>query len=202
MTKKKKKQGHYCRICGEHKSNESFSGKGHTKHICKLCDALPQEKKNELQILNKIEQAGVKYPKSRQDWELLEKYAQCNKCPKAKELATFFLEKSRSLPEIDSDDDLFDDIDADIDYLPIFSEKKKFTQLDNDEKMILRDYIRSELSEHLEYVKNIPTENELIEMRKQMMSFFEEECHIELKKDVTLRKFFEDNAASMIKKLF
>ena len=24
-----KKRGHYCKICGEYKSNEKFSGKGH-----------------------------------------------------------------------------------------------------------------------------------------------------------------------------
>lgn len=33
----KKHKGHYCKICGEYKSNESFSGKGHAKHICKKC---------------------------------------------------------------------------------------------------------------------------------------------------------------------
>jgi hypothetical protein len=55
---------------------------------------LPQEKKNELQILNRIGHAGEKYPKSRQDWELLEKYAGSNKYPEAKELALFFLEMS------------------------------------------------------------------------------------------------------------
>ncbi|MEG1660789.1 MAG: hypothetical protein RR304_09540 [Bacteroides sp.] len=37
MAKKKKQQGHYCRICGENKANEKFSGKGHTQHICKTC---------------------------------------------------------------------------------------------------------------------------------------------------------------------
>lgn len=37
MAKKKKKQGHYCRICGEYKANEKFSGKGHAQHICKAC---------------------------------------------------------------------------------------------------------------------------------------------------------------------
>ena len=26
--KKKKQQGHYCRICGDYKANEKFSGKG------------------------------------------------------------------------------------------------------------------------------------------------------------------------------
>ena len=28
---KKKHKGHYCKICGEYKSNESFSGKGHAQ---------------------------------------------------------------------------------------------------------------------------------------------------------------------------
>lgn len=37
MPKKKKRQGHYCRICGEYKANEKFSGKGHAQHICKTC---------------------------------------------------------------------------------------------------------------------------------------------------------------------
>ena len=29
--------GHWCRICGQQKPNEKFSGKGHKNHICKLC---------------------------------------------------------------------------------------------------------------------------------------------------------------------
>ena len=36
-----KKRGHYCKVCGEYKSNESFSGRGHAAHICKKCAALP-----------------------------------------------------------------------------------------------------------------------------------------------------------------
>ena len=36
MVKKKRKHGgHYCKVCGCHKSNESFSGRGHALHICK-----------------------------------------------------------------------------------------------------------------------------------------------------------------------
>lgn len=34
---KKKGQGHYCRVCGRHRANEKFSGKGHAQHICKDC---------------------------------------------------------------------------------------------------------------------------------------------------------------------
>lgn len=37
MSKKRRKSGHYCKICSEYKSNESFSGKGHANHICKRC---------------------------------------------------------------------------------------------------------------------------------------------------------------------
>ena len=35
--KKRKQQGHYCRICGRRRPNEKFSGKGHATHICKDC---------------------------------------------------------------------------------------------------------------------------------------------------------------------
>ena len=43
--KKHKHQGHYCKMCGEYKSNESFSGKGHRLHICKKCISAKKEKK-------------------------------------------------------------------------------------------------------------------------------------------------------------
>ena len=36
-----KKRGHYCKVCGEYKANEKFSGKDHAAHICKTCAALP-----------------------------------------------------------------------------------------------------------------------------------------------------------------
>lgn len=32
-----KKHGHYCKVCGEYKANEKFSGKGHAAQICKSC---------------------------------------------------------------------------------------------------------------------------------------------------------------------
>jgi hypothetical protein len=37
MARKKKRQGHYCRVCGRYRANEKFSGKGHARHICKDC---------------------------------------------------------------------------------------------------------------------------------------------------------------------
>lgn len=35
-----KPHGHFCKVCGEHKANEKFSGKGHAAHICKACMSL------------------------------------------------------------------------------------------------------------------------------------------------------------------
>ena len=199
---KKKLPGHYCKICGERKANEAFSGKGHANHVCKQCSSLPQERKNELQILNRLASAAMKYPRKKQDWELLEKYAKSNKYPEAREFAQSVLEMNRSQPDMETDD--YDDIifdNADIDNLPIFSEKKKFTELDNYEKMLLRDYIYSEIAEHLEYSEKALNENDLIEIRKRMMNILEEECHVILKNDATLRQFFQDNATNIIKKL-
>ena len=49
--KKKKQQGHYCRICGDYKANEKFSGKGYAQHICKSCMSAMRNGKNPEDIL-------------------------------------------------------------------------------------------------------------------------------------------------------
>ena len=199
MAKKKKQQGHYCKICGERKANEKFSGKGHAKHICKECSALPQEKKNELQHINQIDRIAGKYPRSRQDWEFLEKMSKNRKYPEAAEFAQSILEMNRNQSEIEPDNEyIFDN--PDIDCLPVFSVQKKFSELDNYEKMLLRDYIHSVITEHWTYSNKILNENELIELRKQMLCFFEEEEHFTLKNDATLRQFFQANATNIIGK--
>ena len=45
---KKKHEGHYCKVCGEYKSNESFTGKGHKNHICKKCAKLSKEDREKM----------------------------------------------------------------------------------------------------------------------------------------------------------
>ena len=216
---KKKLPGHYCKICGERKSNESFTGKGHAKHICKVCAALPQERKNELQYINRIDRIAMKYPRSREDWELLNKYALNRKYPEAAEFARMVLEMSGRIPQgkgkqaknqsgkpilpvlpPETDDEyIFDD--GDIDCMPVFRERKKFSELDSYEKMILRDYIRSAITEYRESLDRDLNENELIEIRKQMILVLEEECNITLKNDAVLRQFFQTNATNIINKL-
>lgn len=57
MAKRKSNRphGHYCKICGEYKANEKFSGKGHAAHICKACSKLSAAEKSERMTLNRLE---------------------------------------------------------------------------------------------------------------------------------------------------
>lgn len=47
-------QGHYCKICGEYKANEKFSGKGHAAHICKACSRLSATEQAEAMTINRL----------------------------------------------------------------------------------------------------------------------------------------------------
>ena len=64
MAKKKKRQGHYCRMCGRYRANEKFSGKGHRQHVCKDCH---REQQTEKRALKKARQraaaVGLRPPK-------------------------------------------------------------------------------------------------------------------------------------------
>ena len=178
---KKKRQGHYCKICGEIKANEKFSGKGHTKHICKKCQSLPKEVRADMQRNNKIE-----FPASLQEWELLD-------------------ENPNTDNEIMQENDFeyggmpFDY--ENLDNLPIFPEKKNFKKLDNEYKAVLREYIRRETTDYITVHEKAPKEHELIEIRKQMIQLFEDEYNITLKSDPLLKQFFGDNATAVINKL-
>ena len=41
-------------MCGQHKANEKFSGKGHSAHICKACDRLTPAEKAEAMTLTRL----------------------------------------------------------------------------------------------------------------------------------------------------
>lgn len=47
--------GHYCRICGRHRPNEKFSGKGYNIHVCKECMRLPKDKRQFIEEREEIE---------------------------------------------------------------------------------------------------------------------------------------------------
>lgn len=55
MPKEKNRpHGHYCKICGEYKANEKFSGKGHAAHICKACSRLSAAEKAAAMDMNRL----------------------------------------------------------------------------------------------------------------------------------------------------
>jgi hypothetical protein len=68
QAKKERKQpnrnkphGHFCYVCGKHKANEKFSGRGHANHICKACQALPQAERNEMITVRKLDNMAFRY---------------------------------------------------------------------------------------------------------------------------------------------
>ena len=63
-----KKRGHYCKICGEYKANEKFTGKGHANHICKTCASLPPEKKSEMMTLNRLSNLPWHLSREQRTW--------------------------------------------------------------------------------------------------------------------------------------
>jgi len=84
---KKNKDSHYCKVCGEHKASEKFSGKGHSTHICKACSSLPVERHNELMRMRAIEQIDSKFYVPREDLDKLNRYSKDKRYPEAAEYA-------------------------------------------------------------------------------------------------------------------
>lgn len=208
MAKKKKKHtGHYCRICGEYKANEKFSGKGHAAHICKKCWSLPAEVQTDMRRIRDVERLLGKYPLSRQDWELLEKYAKKYKDKESGQFAQSMLDDLRAKPSFDEEGDMeeynddYECLFTDIDRLPVFPETMKFKELHSEFKALLREYIHRDVSDYWELHQKNPPEHVLIEIRKRMLCVVEEEYNIILKNDALFRQFFQDNAASALTKL-
>jgi hypothetical protein len=90
---KKKRRGHYCMVCGEHKANEKFSGKGHANHICRACSALPVARRNELQRINRIFGIGMNFHIPKDKLGLLKKYAGDRRYPEAAQHARDILDR-------------------------------------------------------------------------------------------------------------
>ena len=63
-----KKHGHYCKVCGEYKANEKFSGKGHAAHICKACAQLPPKEQAERMTLNRLSNLPWQLSKAQRSW--------------------------------------------------------------------------------------------------------------------------------------
>lgn len=62
------RKGHYCKVCGEYKANEKFSGKGHATHICKACASLPPEQRAEAIAVNRLISLPWRLSKADMTW--------------------------------------------------------------------------------------------------------------------------------------
>lgn len=60
--------GHYCKICGEWKANERFSGRGHARHICKDCARMPAEQREAIILIDRIIGLPLHLSKERLAW--------------------------------------------------------------------------------------------------------------------------------------
>ena len=55
----KRCRGHYYWVCSRMRSNESFSGKGHGKHICRECEIKMRAKAREKRRLERVPALGA-----------------------------------------------------------------------------------------------------------------------------------------------
>ena len=60
-NKTNKPKGHFCRVCGKHKSNESFTGRGHANHMCKTCSSRPVSERNKMMAVRRAENMAYRY---------------------------------------------------------------------------------------------------------------------------------------------
>lgn len=200
MAKKKKKlSGHYCKICGDRKPNEKFSGKGHAQHICSQCWSLPKETQADMMRCNDVDRLIFKFSFSRKDWELLEKYAQRYKDQKSGQLAQSILDDRRGNSIIVSDDEDEEYCMEAIDLLPRMP--IKFAELDKEDKAWLKDYIREEVTDYLIHINRAPVDNDLTNIKTRVMIAFKDEFFASLKDDDQFNQFLRNSIASLSKEL-
>jgi len=46
--------GHFCYYCGKSKPNEAFSGKGHRRHLCRVCHSIPAAEREESELWGRL----------------------------------------------------------------------------------------------------------------------------------------------------
>ena len=110
-----KRRGHYCRVCGEYKANEKFSGKGHASNICKKCSALPLEKRNQQETLTKLSNLPWRLNREQINW-LKKKRNDRREAVRDLANAVYDMHFPPRHIEIDLDDDLDDDLGDDLDF--------------------------------------------------------------------------------------
>jgi RimJ/RimL family protein N-acetyltransferase len=190
MKKKRQtRQGHYCFICREHKANEKFSGKGHAKHICKKCSALPLAHRNELQRINKIEEIGMNFFIPQDKIGLLKKYA-CDKCyPEAAQYAVDVLDEYRErlnrYEEDRSEDEMFDGTVI-------------LEELDDDDRELLREDMEELIYCFIADAGYVPAENDKQKIVDTVCAGLYDEEGIPLACDENMNLLFDEVLQAVI----
>lgn len=108
---KRKPHGHYCKVCGEYKANEKFSGKGHAAHICKACSKLSPAERSEQMTINRLFNLPWRLSKEQIKWL---KNRTRDKRPEVRELAREQYDLRFGQPKTpDVEIDEFEEIDLD-----------------------------------------------------------------------------------------
>lgn len=195
MAKRKKKhQGHYCRICGEYKANEKFSGKGHARHICKQCQSLPEDVKADRVRCNEVERAAFKYPMSRQDWELLERYAMKYKGKESGQFAQKMLDMKRGNYTQDEDmeeDALFEDICEE--------ETIPFADLEEDIRYQLEELLADNINEFMIHKDYIPEGKELKSINEWVIKETRDTFFIQVVPDAAYDNLVDETIRKLVK---
>lgn len=196
MTKKKKRHEHYCRICGEYKANEKFSGKGHAQHICKECQSLPEDVKADMIRCNEVERAAFKYPMSRQDWELLEKYAKKYKDKESGQFAQGMLDMKRGNHA--ADEDMAEDASAD----EIYEEETiPFADLEGDIRYQLEELLADNINEFMIHKDYIPESRELKDINEWVLKETRDTFFIKVIPDAAYDSLVAETISRLVKEL-
>ena len=175
---KKKHQGHYCKVCGEYKSNESFTGKGHKNHICKKCAKLSKEDREKM-MNGEFEED----PDLFEDIEL-------------------------PFDEDDGEDQSSDVVYYDgylgfvgLDRLPPLSyETKRYNKLKDVERSVFRGIVQNLIIEFWENNRLIPDGGEVNQIMNTAVRHFKEEQTFTVKNDKDLRRTVQSMVVPTINK--
>jgi len=100
----KKRNGHYCVVCASVLPNEKFSGKGHSRHICKKCSKKSSADQDEQIKVNKIYGMTRFMNLSKNNKKQLDKYLY-DDSQRVREAAKSVIEEFEELERIQKEDD-------------------------------------------------------------------------------------------------
>ena len=167
---RKRKQGHYCRICGEYKAYEKCRGKGHAHNICKSCMS---NKKIDTAITTFEQEILCDDDDEQTDTILVEELFGSGHDP--------------FNPEIDN-------------LPPTYAEQKKYKKLNKEEKTALKELWIELVLQYWTDNHQIPFGESFSLLKRLLFEIFKEQGQIELKDDNDLKIVLHDSMIVAINK--